>query len=259
MKTIPSAYIDETGGIRGEKNQDTFNNVVYTFWYCMAKYIKGTIEESDIQQLRNHLVLNGAEQGNYLPKMSHDNITYWLLANEFWNLKLPPKFNLKMLRAVWARPWDLALYTYVLTPGPLKLLFKPFLCFTAMHILHACKVGEKTRPSLLRSDRKYWWFRKKKLVQVDHSRGYQTVKVWEDYKGCTRFTYHMLNDGKHLSIFKLLVFGHLFPKTKEKCRLVLRERFGAAYTAAIIGRYFKDRRHPVIKQWYDTRDILEEQ
>ena len=76
---LPSEYVDETCGVRPAPNHPSFNNVIYTAWYLIARERQGKLNKPDIDAMMKHLTENDDRHGLYKPKNSHDNITYKMI------------------------------------------------------------------------------------------------------------------------------------------------------------------------------------
>jgi len=263
---LPLRYLDDTMGVRPSPNQESFNNVVYSAWYHIAKLRSNTHTPQDSKALLKHLYLNTNDYGLYAPKHSHDNITYMLILFEVFGIPKLRKMN--FLRAIkdigLFRVWDVITYGSLFGPGVLRYFFRLFLFIPALQMVHAALKKDKIRPKLIEKDRSIsrfpWWFLPKKFIRItDESNSVVTFKEWKDYKGTKRITRHMQNDGKHLSVFRLYAFSHkfwIFKITSKLVRRILISRYGDDYTYEIINSYFEDRGHPVISLWKNNGDIL---
>ena len=263
---LPKEYIDETYGVRSAANAPGFNNIVFTAWYHVYKKHNKNMTTDDFSSLVAHLKLNNDEYGLYKPKNSHDNITYKMILVELFGLQKDNDMSFIQASkdAGFYRIGDIITYGYSFGPKLLKPLFGLLLFIPALMMIEAVYNEGKVRPHLIESDssdsRFPWWFLPKTLVkEYSAVNDTQIHKEWKDYKGRTRITRHMQNDGKHLAIFRLYALKDkslVFKLTSRICRSILIKRYGENYTSEIIKNYFIDRNHPLIKLWENNGDIL---
>jgi len=263
---LPQKYLDKTYGVRPAPDQDSFNNVVFSTWYHIARKEQGNFSSADFTALIKHIEMNRDIFGLYQPKHSHDNITYMLILSEVFNLNLTPRMN--FFRAIWDigifRFWDVITYGAIFGPKLLRPLFRLFLWIPALQMIESAAKERKIRPKLIEKKKEEsrfpWWFLPKKLLKTAPDKsGIVTLKEWEDYKGRKRTTRHMQNDGKHITLFRLYAFKDKFWTFKivsKICRKIYISKFGEDYTYEVINNYFMDRNHPVIAMWKGHGDIL---
>lgn len=261
---LPKSYLDETCGVRPGANQESFNNIIYTIWYMIARVRQGNLDKSDMDALIKHINLNTDEHGLYTPKNSHDNITYKIIASKVFHLNRSPKMNFwQAIKQIGIyRAWDVITYGAIFGPKILKPFFYLLLWIPSLQMIQACASGKKIRPDWIndgKHSRILWWWRRKKLIRIDEA---PTViyKTWELYGGGEMQSRHMQNDGTHLSVFRLYALKDefkIFKLTAKICRSIMIRRYGKDYTYEIINKYFRDRNHPVIPMWKGHGDILE--
>lgn len=258
---LPKEYIDSTYGVRPGPNQESFNNIVYSVWYSVAKIRKGNLTNDELVMLERHLRLNNTPEGLYKPKNSHDNITYKVVAAKVFGLPYISSMNFwRAIKDIGIfRIWDVVTYGAVFGPKLLRPFFKMMLWLPALQMIYACATAGKVRPMMFgdgEHSRYKWWFRKK-LQLVEHNDN-MTIKHWILPDGSKRATRHMTNDGKHLAIFRLFALKDLpfFGLCARICRRILIKRYGPDYTYEIINRHFLDRNHPIIPLWKDQGDLL---
>jgi hypothetical protein len=259
---LPKAYVDETGGVRPGPNQGSFNNIIYSTWYTIARKEQGSLTASDTDALIKHLALNDTEDGLYKPKNSHDNLTYKVIASKIFGLDVTDDMSfLKAIKDIgFYRFWDVITYGAVFGPKLLRPLFSILLFIPALQMIHGVHSEGKIRPTHFEKGGLFpWWFRSKALVKEEFNEGNQvTYKTWTDYKGRTQVTRHMQNDGKHLAVFRLYALKDFFwfKLCNKVVKKMLIARYGEDYTFEIINKYFRDRKHPLIKMWEGHGDIL---
>lgn len=260
---LPKVYLDETCGVRPGPNQASFNNIVYTVWYMLARKKQHTINNNDLAALIKHIQENTDEYGLYKPKNSHDNITYKLIASKIFHLNSTTNMNFfKAIKEIGIyRIWDVIFYGTIFGPKLLRPVFRLFMFIPALQMIEACYSEGKIRPKWFgdgENSRIKWWFKKKKLIAEKHDelRSYYTWQVKNDKN---RTSIHMQNDGKHLAVFRLCAFQDDFLVLKlaaKICKKILIKKYGHDYTYRIIYNYFLDRKHPLIAMWKGYGDIL---
>lgn len=262
---LPKSYLDDTMGVRPGPEQGSFNNVIFSYWYTVARKEQGKLNNPDLDALKIHLELNDDGYGLYKPKNSHDNITYKMLAQKTFKIGSTDDMNFwKAIKDIgFFRIWDVIIYGAVFGPKLLRPLFKLFLFIPCMQIVDAIKKKEKIRPSWydkndFKNSRILWWFRKRELIN-EEPHGPTMLKDWKLSNGEVRRSAHMQNDGKHIALFKLYELRKEFPifeRCAQKCRKLLIDRYGKDYGYEIVNNYFMDRKHPVIAMWKGHGDIL---
>lgn len=263
MINLPSEYIDETYGVRPGPNQESFNNIIYSTWYVLAKKLKGTLDSDDLSYYTTHIELNEDKNGLYKPKNSHDNVMYKLIGNKALNMFYDR--NISYFAAIWAvglyRIWDVILISHIKAPKWLKVLLTPLLIIPCIQMILSCKSEGKVRPTMFNSGRDsriLWWFKKKTLTLTKYTRN-STIKTYSIGPDITKTIRIELNDGKHLALFKLFVFqdeSFILKQTAKICQKMLVKRYTWDYTYEMINQYFLDENHPVIKEWRDIGNIL---
>ena len=259
MDHLPKEYIDASFGIKPAPNQDSFNNIIYSTWYIFARKLKGQLTEKDVLLYKRHLILNEDKHGLYAPKNSHDNITYKILGSKILGLNMHKNMNyVQTIKDIgFYRIWDVIMYAYFYGNSFVKLLLTPFLILPALQMIEAVGNEGKVRPDWYEengSGRLKWWFKAKKLIKLEQTPN-KIIKTWKLPNGDIKNTYHMQNDGKHLSIFKLYILkeeSFIFKITAKICDKLLLKEYGENYTYKVIKRYFDDQNHPLIKEWEDV-------
>ena len=252
-------------GVRPGPNQSSFNNIVFSYWYHVARTQQGQFNQQDLDALKKHINDNKDEHGLYAPKNSHDNITYLMLSKKSFHIGSTDDMDfwtaIKEMGVF--RIWDVITYGAVFGPKYLRWFFRLFLFIPCWQMVSAIKSEGKTRPKWFEFDRPHysrilWWFKKRELVKEDVQPTI-TYKTWRLKDGTERVSRHLQNDGKHLAVFRLYGLMNELPafkKCAQKCRTLLIEKFGPDYTYEIINNYFQDRKHPVIAMWKGHGDIL---
>lgn len=253
---LPSEYIDSSYGIKPAPNQDSFNNIIYSTWYIFARKYKGELTQKDIELYKKHLDVNADSNGLYAPKNSHDNITYKILGSKLLGLEYHKNMSyFATIKEIgFYRIWDVIMYAYLYGNKLVKFLLAPFLVLPALQMIEAISNEGKVRPDWFEengSGRLKWWFKGKKLLRLEHTPN-KVIKTWQMPNGDVKYTYHMQNDGKHISIFKLYILkeeSFIFNLTAKICDKILLKKYGENYTHKVIKRYFDDQKHPLIKEW----------
>lgn len=260
---LPQSYLDETCGVRPAPNQASFNNIIYSVWYTIARQRQGNLTQDDLNGLFRHIELNTDEYGLYKPKNSHDNVTYKAIAYKLFDSdKMDDMSFLEAVKAIGIyRIWDVIFYGALFGPKLLRPLFRLFIFIPALQMVEACYNEGKVKPDWFDgtlNGRIHWWFRRGKLIEeIDD--GIRVHKKWSFNGEEARVSVHMQNDGKHLALFKLYTFKDDFLAFKiaaKVCKKILIKRYGNDYTYGIINKYFLDRKHPVIAMWKGYGDIL---
>lgn len=259
---LPQVYVDKTKGVRPGPNMQSFNNIIYTAWYHIARKEQGNINSADMDALHKHLSLNDTPEGLYAPKNSHDNITYKLILSKAFKLNLEP--HMSFSRAIKDigifRIWDVITYGAIFGPKLLRPLFRMLLFIPALQMIQSVYAEGKVRPMMFEKNigRWKWWFGKK-LIKEEFSEPMQiTYKHWMCRDGQERVSRHMQNDGKHLAVFRLYAFKDFFwfKIANKICKRRFIKTYGQDYTYGIVNRYFRDRKHPLIAMWKGHGDIL---
>ena len=259
---LPNKYVDKTQGVRPGPNMQSFNNIIYTAWYHIARKEQGTMDEKDRASLEKHIVLNTDEYGLYKPKNSHDNITYKLILSKVFKLDCEPhmSFSQAIKDIGFYRIWDVITYGAIFGPKLLRPLFSMLLFIPALQMIQAVHSEGKIRPMMFEPNigRWKWWFGKKFVKEEFDPNVQITYKHWLCRDGDIRVSRHMQNDGKHLAVFRLYAFKDLFwfKLANKVCKKMLVKRYGQDYTYEIVNRYFRDRKHPLISMWKGYGDIL---
>lgn len=260
---LPKTYIDSTYGVRPGPNQESFNNIIYSVWYTLARQKQGNLTQDDLDAISKHIALNGDENGLYKPKNSHDNVTYKAIACKLFHLgKMDDMSFLEAVKAIgFYRIWDVIFYGALFGPKLLRPIFRLFMFIPALQAIEACYSEGKIKPDWFDgtdNGRINWWFFRQKILK-EHDDGIRTHKTWQVYRDEDRTSVHMQNDGKHLALFKLYAFKDdflAFRVAAKICKKILKKRYGNDYTYGIIDKYFLDRKHPVIAMWKGYGDIL---
>jgi hypothetical protein len=262
---LPREYLDITLGVRPGPNQESFNNIIYTFWYILIRQLSGNLTKSDLDGLITHIKMTNDEHGLYKPKNSHDNISYKLFCSLLYHVG--DIQNMSFITAITKvgifRLDDVITYGAIFGPKLLRPIFKLFLWFPALRMIIACYRKEKIRPAMYRSKKNYpnrykWWFKKRTLQKVI-IRPTVTYKHWKLENGEIKITHHRQNDGKHLAVFRLYTLRNkftIFDICAKICKKILIKRYGEDYTYEIIQKYFDDQNHPLIAMWKNHGDIL---
>jgi hypothetical protein len=260
---LPNKYLDKTSGVRPAPMEPSFNNIIYTAWYHIARKEQGNFSQADMVALEKHIALNQDPDGLYKPKNSHDNITYKIILSKVFKLDCEPHMNfLAAVKSIgFFRIWDVITYGAVFGPKYLRWFFRILLFIPALQMIQAVHNKGKIRPTLFDKGvgRFPWWFLPKKLIKEEFVEANQiTYKYWDCYDGEERVTRHMQNDGKHLAVFRLYAFKDFFwfKLANKVCKKMLIKRYGQDYTYGIVNRYFRDRKHPLIAMWKGHGDIL---
>ena len=134
---LPNKYVDKTQGVRPGPNMQSFNNIIYTAWYHIARKEQGTMDEKDRASLEKHIVLNTDEYGLYKPKNSHDNITYKLILSKVFKLDCEPhmSFSQAIKDIGFYRIWDVITYGAIFGPKLLRPLFSMLLFIPALQMI----------------------------------------------------------------------------------------------------------------------------
>ena len=262
MSKIPREYLDKTGGIKPALNQESFNNIVYSTQNLIGHILKASLDDRILGLYNNHVAHNNDENGLYKPKNSHDNITYKVLGSKA--LKAGYERNMSLLQAckdIGPRPWDWVLYAFWMGSPAVRFIASFFLWIPALQCYEAITSKEKIRPKMFDKNipRWKWWFFKKEFISAKAFPTYKLIE-WEDYKGMKRHTRHMMNDGKHICMFKLLFLkeeSKLFAFVAKLCHNKLRGRYGSEYAHKIMKSYYQDQNHPNIALFAGIKNLLE--
>jgi hypothetical protein len=262
---LPKSYVDSTSGVRPGYKQESFNNIVFLTWYLIARKQQKTLDDKDLYALKRHIDLNNDKDGLYIPKNSHDNVTYKMILSKVFGLNVTEDMNFfsAIKQIGFFRIWDVITYGSVFGPKLLRPLFKLFLFIPALQMVHAAKVpiDGKVRPKWIdgKHSRIFWWFFK--TLEKEEKTPTQTIKHWITMWGSTHVSRHMQNDGKHITVFRLYAlrneFG-IFKRTAKKVRKIYIEKYGEDYVYEILNNYFQDRNHPLIPMWKHHGDLLKE-
>ena len=261
MSKIPQEYLDSTTGIKPAPTQESFNNIVYSTQNLIGHVLKASLDNEIIGYYDNHIQQNNTPEGLYNPKNSHDNITYKLLGSKVLNRGYEK--NMSLLKAcidIGPRPYDWILYAYLMGSPIVRFIAQFFLFIPALQCVDGIFSAGKIRPKMFDKNipRYKWWFLKKEFVQVKVFATYNLME-WIDYKGNKQFTRHMMNDGKHICLFKLLILkkeSKVFAFIANICHNNLVKRFGDEYGYVIMKKYFEDQNHPNIELYKGIKDIL---
>lgn len=225
-------YLEETNGIVPEKGmtaKDSFNNVVYHAHLLIAREVNGKLNKADIDLFRSHLEQNRDDKGLYKPKNSKDNLIAMAAACYKYGLTHELKaMDLKyMVTSSYLNPWDAFFYIYCKGSKLTKLLITPFLvCITYLQMWAAVAKGRKVRPHLW--ERILWTLQGKKY----------------------ELRYYV-NDGKQLTILKSSALKKDFPRLTKfiRGRFLKRYQDKTEYPYIIFYAFFRDKAHPVIKEY----------
>jgi len=240
-------FLDSTMGLRPERNAESFNNIVYTTQYAIGEGLRFNNIDFAKRNLMTHIGANQDSNGLYIPKASHDNMTYLILGAIHFNMPFyleKIKFFPLIAKTGIFRPWDVILYAYLLAPKPLKWLLTPLTLLPVLQSIHSCIIDYKTRP--------IWYERIDTILQFPTK--IKSEPIFSGYadtfllkNGQTFTVRHMQNDGKHLSSFKMYVLRHenfIFKWGARICDAILTKKYGNRYIAHIMNNYFPESDHP---------------
>lgn len=265
--SLPDHYLDKNKGIRPAPYQESFNNIIYTYWYYQGQKLNKDNDNVDISHIENYIQKTSDKYGMYKPKSSHDNLWYKIIAKRNLGLNtLDPSLGKAIKHAGWWRVWDVILLTYVLGGPFLRLLASLFLWVPCLQFIQSVASEGKIRPSLFDSDkpRWKWWFLPKKLM-LDESEPKMEgdsirVVYYRTWNGKIKAVRKMQNDGKHLVLFKLYTLkseNFMLRWVSKICRKIYKRKYGDQYPYMIIKKYFLDKNHPDIDVWSKVKeDIL---
>lgn len=254
-------YFDSTYGLRPGPNVESFNNVVYSTQYIIGNTYKASLDNDILLEYEYHITKNADSYGLYIPKNSHDNLTYKIIGSKFLGKDYHKSMNLKAAcKGIGFRLWDWILYAFWLGSPLVRFTASLFLWIPALQAIESFTKKEKIRPTMFDKNlpRWKWWFRSKKLTHVQEYPTY-VINEWEDYSGSRRYTRHMMNDGKHIWLFKLLILrkeSRLFALVAKVCDNYFVKRYGEEYAYVIMRSYFQDQNHPNIDLFKGIKRIL---
>lgn len=243
---IDVLFFDSTMGLRPERTAESFNNIIYTTQYALGEQAVAG-DTTFTRNLYMHIGANQDANGLYLPKASHDNQTYLMLA--CLHFKMPfylekTKFLPLIFKTGILRPWDTILYAYLLAPKPLKWLLTPLTLLPVLQSLHSAYVGVKTRPVWYKRPFKALLF-PKLVSSIPIFAG--TLETYKLYDGTFYDIRRIQNDGTHLAAFKFKVLKNqnfLFSLGARLCDTILTKKYGSKYMAHIMNNYFPESDHP---------------
>lgn len=264
--SLPQYYLDENKGVRPAPYQESFNNIIYTYWYYQGQKLNKNCDSVDIAQLQNYVNKTQDKDGLYKPKASHDNMSYLLIAKETLDIKIKKPKLLKTIKHIgWYRVWDVVLYTYLLGNPFLRFLAFLFLPITCLQLIQSVASKGKIRPSLFDSNKprwKWWFLPKKMLVEESEAKiEGKSIRVvyYKTWNGKIKAVRKMQNDGKHLALFKLYAFkdrNFMLKLTAKICDKIYKKKYGDQYPYKIIKKYFLDKNHPDIEVWSKVNENL---
>lgn len=222
---LPPEYLDETYGIRPEKNRASFNNILYLLEYLLAIKKQGKLTKKHLDWWKAHWELNKDENGLYKPKNSKDNLYAKIMGDLLLlgHSEIPLKSVLKHID----RFTDLMLWTVALGSRKLNMALSPLLLFIVVPVIYSFAKKHKIRPKI--HERILWTLQGKKYS----------------------LTYHQ-NDGKILYSIALqaLESKSLFLKGLRKIgEFILKKRYGEKYFQILMNNYFIEEEHPIRIEW----------
>jgi len=256
---IEMAFFDSTMGLKPQRNVESFNNIIYTTQYAIGEKVTDNSLRFAKTNLFTHIGANQDIYGLYIPKASHDNSTYLILATYQFDMPYYRK-KIKFLPLIWNtglfRPWDTALYAYLLAPKPLKWLLTPITLLPTLQSLYSAYKGVKTRP--------IWYERLDNVLQFPVK--IKTEPIFAGYaetyrrKDGKEFTLrHLQNDGTHLAAFKFYTLkkeNFIFGLGAKICDYILERKYGKRYIAHIVNNYFPEQDHPVRQVFSETDNFI---
>lgn len=255
-------WYDNTGGLKSDIGEESFNNIVYSTYYVIARKLSGKLNQKDIDDYVLHNTMNEDSNGLYSPKNSHDNLTTKICGNKF--LGLPYHKNMNLLEACKSANWhpkDVILYGFELGSPIIKNLCRLLLFIPALACIIACLTRWKVRPKVFDRDVPRWrlWldFKRVYLGRFEQRVGYKDEYLLSNGKIYT--VYFHQNDGKLLSVIKLLTFKKeslILSLTGKLCQYILIKRYKQAYMYQLIGNYFKNPQHPATLAWGEVNDSI---
>ena len=253
-------YLDETNGINPSIGADSFNNIVYSTELVLGKTLQGTITEEDLELYKSHIKLNEDPHGLYVPKNSHDNITSKMMGSLFLGLDLHEKMDFfNAIKGANFHPRDVILYGFTLLEGLPKRICGAFLWLVGLIMIQSCVKKYKVRPKL-RDRIKFILDRKKKKIQEYPTfTGYGRVENWKMSDGSTFQLNYYQNDGKILTVIRLLALSDesiQLKITAKICAYLLKLRYGDDYMYNMLREYFQTNDHPSIEAWKNVENIL---
>lgn len=248
---------DETGGLRPAPKQESFNNIVYSTQNIIGKITKKELTNDDLDLYIQHVTLNSDVKGLYKPKNSHDNLFYKIIGSRVLSLGYEKNMSLLgALKSVLLRPYDWFMFGYLLGNPVIKAVCKPLLFIPCAVMILSVLKKEKVRPKLW--ERLPYFLHKKKLVKLE-KKATRVIKTWRLPDGKEIQTFHMQNDGKHLTLFKLYAFrrdNFMFDITAKICHNLYKKRYGEEYAYHIMKNYFEYQQHPNIELFKNVKDLL---
>lgn len=239
-------WLDSTGGLNPHKtNQDGvgFNNIVNSTHLLLGKIELGIDTKKDSEYYFKHIRETEDENGLYMPKNSHDNLTAKLAgllrtfsAHVTW-------FDLKEAQKG-KHPRDRIFYGCILKGGLYWLLF-PFVMFEIIRGIY----DQKVRPKFWETkDYKFRLYEKLGWVKPEAGKKLQNgVKYFYTFEGEEKYLLKIQNDGKILNLHRLNILREyklLRPFVRLCKRLYIKE-LGPNFQSVMFEKYYGEYNYPV--------------
>lgn len=251
-------YYDDTFGLLPEKGTLSFNNIVYSVQYNIGRKLKKLPPNPDLEYLKLHIHLTHSFMGGYVPKNSHDNITYKIAALQEYpeiNKYMNPKYLSKKIG--WYRIWDVIIYHFLYEQNVIKqFIYSSLMFIPAIQTLFSVYSKHKIRPKLWKDRWKWWYLPKKELDYYEYATF--TQKTYETPFGKKEANFFQ-NDGKHISLFKIRMLKNksiFYKLIVGICHRRYVSVYGRNYAHKVFKRYFRDQNHPVIGVYENLNDFL---
>lgn len=232
-KNLPQDYLDDTFGIRPAPKQESFNNIIFLLEYLLAIDFQGKKQPIHKEWWKKHWELNLDENGLYKPKNSRDNLYAKIMGDQYLLGRSQLSLN-ECLKHI-NRVTDVVLWTLILGGFWAKLAVIPLIPLMLVEVVYSIAKEGKVRPKI--HERILWTLQGKK---------YNLTRT--------------INDGKILYIMSLWALSgkyRLFYYLEKLCSSILKKRYGENYFAEMLKVYFKDKDHPIIKEWEKIKETLD--
>ena len=243
-------WLGDFYGIKPHRNKHdgSFNNIVFSTEYIMARLESKTLVQEDLTLYLSHIHLTNTPDGLYAPKSSHDNLTAKITGLLAVQSKKVNEIDLSKA-AKGQHPRDRILYGFLLRGNIFDAMLLPL---ALLDIVRAILDSGKVRPKFWDNWETFKFRAKAKLGLIKPNRtekifgGEADIFVLTEERVIKRII-RVQNDGKILNLLRLNAlrkFKLLRPFVRL-CKRLYIKKLGPNFQSVLFANYFEEVDHPV--------------